>query len=135
MKILIVEDDKVTLKTMVELLKDYGKVDTAENGREAIKFFLRAVREKRRYNLVFLDIVMPEMNGQRVLKKIRSIEEKNEIDKEKRTKVVMTTAMTDPKNITDAFRSHCESYLIKPVMKENIAKELSLLGFTDKPTK
>ncbi len=74
MRILIVEDDFTSRRLLQKILAPYGECDIAVDGKEALEAFTLAVREGRRYRLICLDIMMPEMDGQQVLKKIRQME-------------------------------------------------------------
>ncbi len=66
-KILLVEDNPVNQKVVIKMLKKYGfTADTAPNGAEALRLL-----ETNRYHLVFLDVVMPDMDGFQVAATIR----------------------------------------------------------------
>lgn len=127
MKILIVEDDIVSSKLMKRLLESYGTIDIAYNGKTGIEMFEKALDEKK-YDFITLDIMMPEMTGHQVLKKIREIEEEKGIVDG--VKIIMTTALGDFDNVKSAYREQCEAYIIKPIIKENlikIMKELEII--------
>lgn len=124
MKILIVEDDFITRKILNNLLKKYGEVDIVVDGVEALEAFNIAFEENSRYDVIFLDVQMPKMNGQEVLKKIREFENKKNIHGKDGVKIIMTTILKDSENIIKAFREQCEGYIVKPVDKEKIEKAL-----------
>ena len=130
MKILIVEDEFVCRHVLQELLSPYGECDMAVNGKEAVDAFESALAGNRPYNLVCLDIMLPEMDGQEALKKMREIERKYQIGGLDGVKIIMTTALEDFDNIKRAFIEQCEGYLVKPITREKIItqlKELSLI--------
>ncbi len=129
LRILIVEDDFASRKVLSVLLKAFGECDVAVNGIEAVQAFDLAIEEGALYDLICLDILMPEMDGHEVLKKIREIEEKNEISGSDRVKIIMTTALSDSKNVIEAFREQCEAYIVKPITKEELFKQMRALGF------
>ncbi len=132
MKILIVEDDFGSRKLMARILSEYGECDVAVNGYEALEAFKNSIEtEEGKYDLICLDIMMPEMDGHKVLKEIRKIEKENDIWGDDATKVIMTTALNDPQNIKEAFKSQCESYIVKPVRKEKLIEEIKNLGLID----
>jgi two-component system chemotaxis response regulator CheY len=124
MRILIADDDFVSRKISLKLLSEYGECDIAVNGKEALEVFKLAFENNEGYDLVCLDIMMPEMTGQEVLKEIRSFEQDKGIDSYKGTKIIMITALDDPDNIKTAFREQCEAYIIKPVDKEKLFQKL-----------
>ena len=72
MKTLIVEDDFTSRLLLQGLLQPYGVCHICVNGREAIDAFKKALDEKESYNLVCLDIMMPEIDGQAALKQIQN---------------------------------------------------------------
>ena len=117
MKILIVEDDFGCRKILQRLLSPYGDSDIAVNGKEAVSAFIAAHDEGRPYDLICLDIMMPEMDGQEALAEIRRIEEEKGIHGSRGTKIIMTTALDDSKNIMGAFKAQCDGYVTKPIEK------------------
>lgn len=127
MKILIAEDDYIGAKVISKILEPYGKCDVASNGEEAVALFESAIRENSGYALICLDIMMPGMDGQAALKKIREIEERNGIHGNDQARIIMTTALADKENILEAFRSQCEAYVTKPISREKLVDKLKKL--------
>lgn len=128
LKILVVDDDIYSRQLLKEMLLPYGYPDMAANGDEAVKVFLMAHDEREPYDLVCLDIMMPVLNGQETLKKIRELESEKGIHGLKGVKVIMTTALDDNRNILDAFKTGCEGYLVKPLDDDKLEKLLEKLG-------
>jgi two-component system chemotaxis response regulator CheY len=112
MKVLIVEDDITSRTLMQELLKQHGVIHVAVDGREAVAAVSSALESGQYYDLICLDIMMPEMDGQAALKEIRSLEEKSGVEG---AKVIMTTALGDVKNVATAYSNLCDGYLAKPI--------------------
>ncbi len=131
MKVLVVEDDLTSRLIMQRYLAPYGENNVAVDGKEAVEAFQLATEEDQPYDLVCLDILMPEMDGQEVLKRIREIEEEAGSRGLDRAKVIMTTALGDRKNIMGAFREQCDGYLVKPIDKKKFLKLLGSLGFPE----
>jgi len=130
MRVLIVEDDFASRRLVQMLVSRFGSYDVAVNGNEAIELLKMAFDEGSRYDLICLDINMPEMNGQEALKRMREIESSHGVEGLDRTKIVMTTAYDNPENITTAFREQCDGYLDKPLGIEKfdqMLKSLSLM--------
>jgi len=127
MKTLIVEDDFTSRLLLQEVLKHYGPTHIAVNGREAVEAVRASLEGKDRYDLVCLDIMMPEMDGQTTLKKIRELEEAKGILSTTGAKIIMTTALVDVKNIVDAFKGLCDGYMVKPVKKSELLAKLKSL--------
>ena len=124
MKTLIVEDDFTSRFLLLEFLKDFGPVHVAVTGIEAVDAVKTALDNKKPYNLICLDIMMPEMDGQEALKQIRLYEEKAGIFSTDGAKIVMTTALSDMKSIKEAFQNLCDGYLVKPIEKEKLIEEI-----------
>ncbi len=128
-RILVVEDDFVSRKLIQKLMTEYGTCDMAANGQEGIDAFIAAHAEKAPYDLVCLDIMMPVMDGQEVLRRLRNHEDQLGIRGLDGAKVLMITALDDFKNIMTAFREQCEGYLVKPVEKAKVDAQMADLGF------
>jgi len=128
MKCLIVEDDSTACKLLQTYLADYGDCFVAVDGNKAVKAFRKALKQGQPYDLICLDIMMPEMDGHDALKAIRRIEEEQGIYGLDGVKVVMITALGDSKNVMGAFRTGCEAYIVKPVKKEKLLEEIEKLG-------
>jgi two-component system chemotaxis response regulator CheY len=128
MRFLIVEDDFTSRQLMQIYLADFGQAFVAVNGREAVTAFENALNDGQPYDMICLDIMMPEMDGQEALKAIREIEKQRGIGGLDAVKVIMTTAKGESKDIFTAFRTGCEVYMVKPVRKDALLKEMQKLG-------
>ncbi len=129
MKILIAEDDLATRKYIKDSLSDYGECDAVVNGKEAIQAFRLALDDNSPYDLVCMDIMMPEVNGQQALFQIRELEKMKNILGDQEVKVLMISALDDPKNVMQAFyEGGASSYVTKPVDKNRLIEEIRNLG-------
>ncbi|NCD34170.1 MAG: response regulator [Spartobacteria bacterium] len=128
MKTLIVEDDLTTRILLQRILEQYGATDIAVNGKEAVDAVKHALDMGSNYDLICLDIMMPEMDGQDALKVIRHAEQDHGIIETDGARIVMTTALSNPKNIITAFKNMCDAYLVKPVDKQHIVEKLRELN-------
>lgn len=131
MRILIVDDDVTSGLVMQKMLARYGETTIASDGKQALNVFMEHIRKKEPFELMFLDIMLPEMDGQEVLKTIRDFEVQNAILGLDGIKIIMTTALDDNKNIMTAFRSQCEGYLVKPISLTKIKSQMQTLGFAE----
>ncbi len=114
--LLIVDDVSVNIKVIVGLLKDSGiEIDTAESGEECLE-----ATSKKKYDLIFLDHMMPKMNGIETFHHMQEME--NNLNKD--TPVVMLTAnaVQGAKEgyITEGF----SDYLAKPVQRKQLEEML-----------
>lgn len=133
MKTLIVEDDATNRELLVEFLSQFGPVHEAANGFAALDLFQEAHNQGEPFQLVCLDIMMPDLDGQETLKEIREIETDRELDSSDIVKVIMLTGLVDSKNITTAFiDGGCHAYLTKPVSGQELTEQLVELGLIEK---
>jgi len=128
MRTLIVEDDFTNRLLLQELLRDFGDCHVAINGKEAVLAVAAALEAGVAYDLICLDIMMPEMDGQQALKEIRALEDQKGRPAEEGTRVLMTTMARDKDNVMQAFREQCDGYLIKPIDKTKLVNALVDLG-------
>jgi two-component system chemotaxis response regulator CheY len=131
MRILVAEDDFSARLVLHHLLKDYGTVDVAVDGREAVEAFHAALAAGEPYRLVCLDIMMPEMDGQEALRQMRALEAERGILSSRGAKIVMTTALDDPKTVVEAFKGLCDTYLVKPIDKEALRLAIARVGLLE----
>jgi two-component system chemotaxis response regulator CheY len=134
MRILIAEDDLSSRLLLRKMLEPFGSCDVAVNGKEAVDAFRMAHDSGQPFDLVCLDIMMPEMDGQAALKLIRAQESDAHCLPSRAVKIVMTTALHDLENVTQAYRELCDGYLTKPLSRPKLVamlKELDLLKLSD----
>ena len=130
MKILIAEDDFASRKFMLRFLSQYGECDVTVDGMEAVDAFTMALDAEEGYDLVCLDIMMPELDGYQALKQIREYEKEKGISEDDGAKIIMTTALNEGRNVTKAFELGCVAYAGKPIDQdkfENVLRKLNLI--------
>jgi len=115
MKILIAEDDKISRKFLFKFLYQYGDCDIVVDGMEALDAYLIAENEKEPYDVICLDIMMPKVDGIKVLKAIRDFEKQRGIMTDEKVKIIMITALADTEHVQKAFELGCEAYIEKPI--------------------
>ncbi len=128
MKILIAEDDFVSRKFIFKFMSQFGDCDVTVDGMEAIEVFLMSLEEGQYYDLVCLDIMMPEVDGLKALKTMRKLEEERNIPDSKRAKVIMTTALNSTDEVFDSFGSGSEAYAVKPIDTDKLTEVMRKLG-------
>jgi two-component system, chemotaxis family, chemotaxis protein CheY len=133
MKTLIVEDDFTSQLLLRELLRGYGPCHVTLNGHEAVAAVAAALRVKAPYDLICLDIMMPEMDGQEALREIRALEKTHGFDIAQGSKILMTTALRDKDNVMRAFSEQCDGYMAKPIDKAKLVTYLRQSGLIDDP--
>ncbi len=119
---MLVADDELNNRVLMgRLLESYGTVDMVIDGREAVDAFLLAHAEQEPYDLIFMDIMMPTMDGHQAVQTIRSREAEWGIVSRQEVQVIMVTALDSPR---EAMRSYyhdgCSDYMTKPITKQKI---------------
>jgi two-component system, chemotaxis family, chemotaxis protein CheY len=128
MKCLIVEDDTVSRLILEKMISRYGTFDVVDNGQQAIDQFRQAHESNAPYDVIVMDIMMPEVDGLQSVRAIREIEAHMNIALIHRVKIIMTTALNDPRTVMKAlYESEANSYLVKPIRLEKLADELRML--------
>ena len=127
MRTLVVEDDFTSRLLLQSLLSRYGECHIAVNGREAVDAFRRAWEGGEPYDLICMDIMMPEMDGQSAVREIRAGEAARGTLSTQGVKIVMTTALDDVKSVVESFRLLCDAYVFKPIDKGNLLDQLRFL--------
>lgn len=128
-KILLVEDEIISRKILNSFLLPVGEVDIVVNGNEAITAVKKALENNQPYELIFLDIMLPELDGITTLKQIRATEAQQNVNKKIKSKIIMTSAMFEKEIVLEAARSDCSAYLIKPIDKRRLYNEIRRHGF------
>src|SRR4030042_1610439 len=109
-KILIVDDEEKNLKLMGAILTNYGYVfEIAKNGLEALE-----KTKEISPDLIFLDIMMPEMDGYEVCRRLKEDPTTQHIP------VVMVTALTDKESRIRGLEVGANDFLTKPVDKTEL---------------
>lgn len=118
MRVLVAEDNVLNMQVMEVLLKELGIIVTkAWNGKEAVSLFEEAGEEA--FDLVILDVKMPEMNGYEAARAIRAIDSEYAKD----IIIFTVTAEDDEESVKKIYDSGIDEYFLKPVNVKEILKE------------
>jgi len=114
-RILAVDDETDILLILRTSLKDDYDVDTATNGPEALE-----KTDATPYDLVILDMMMPEMTGIQVLEELRRR------DKTATTPVIFLTGVSDKAKIREALDKGTQFYIVKPFKHTDLVSKVQL---------
>ena len=121
-KLLVVEDNELNLEIASTLLKEAGfEVDTAENGKVAVEKVEAASAD--RYDLILMDIQMPEMDGYEATRRIRALPD----TKKAALPIVAMTANAFEDDRKNALRAGMNGHIAKPLDIQKLFQVLSEL--------
>ena len=137
MKTLIVDDEFVSRAKMQAIMETFGECVDADNGPDAIVLFNEALDSDHPFDLITLDIAMPEMDGIEVLFNLREIEKKRCTQDKNQVKILMVTAQSDKDYIVTCLQAGCNNYVVKPFDLDIVSqklKQIELLPASAKKT-
>lgn len=110
--ILIADDSSFMRKVLRNILQEAGftKIAEAENGKQALEKY----KNEEKPGLLLLDVIMPEMDGMEVLKRIG-----------KEAKIIVISAVGQELMIEDAKKNGAAGYIIKPFDKKQVIDEIN----------
>lgn len=115
-RILVVDDMEMNLKVFCGLLKDSkAQIDTALNGAQALE-----LAKSRRYNIIFLDQMMPAMDGFETLARMKSMTD----SPNQKTPVIMFTAGSGEESATSFLKAGFADYIPKPFKERDLVRLL-----------
>ena len=132
MKILIAEDDRVSRVFLEKFMSGFGTCDVAVDGMEALDLFMESMKNKEPYDLACLDIMMPKVDGIKLVKVIRTMEKQQGVAAEDRVRIIMMTALADVDYVDRAFALGCDAYASKPIDTARVEEVLRKLGLMKK---
>lgn len=112
-KFLLIEDDQVLSDTIKEIVQELGEVTQVYDGSEGLY-----EAESGIYDLIILDLMLPEMNGYQVLKKLRAQDQ---------TPVLILTAKDGLEDKIEGFEKGADDYLTKPFYREELVMRIKAL--------
>lgn len=124
----MVDDMEVNRILLQKILQPFASIDTAEDGQVCVDKYKESLVQGKPYDLVFLDILMPIMDGQKALKEIREHEATLKMDTGQEVKVIMVTSLNDWRNALDSFKNGVAEYITKPIDRLKIIELLDRLG-------
>jgi two-component system chemotaxis response regulator CheY len=125
MKIMIVDDNYDNRLILKKILEQHQCIEECD-GKQAVGSFVRALHNKEPFDLVLMDIMMPEIDGLSALEIIREVEKKWEIPPGSECKVIMVTALDSPKDVCRAFfKGGATEYIAKPIDKDELRQKIA----------
>ena len=129
--ILLVEDNLVNQQLARKIMEKMGhRVYVAGNGKIAVEMYMQQADEKRWsdydsffYDIIFMDMQMPEMDGVEATKEIRKLEKSGEL-RLKRIPIIAMTANVLDKDRDECFAAGMDDFITKPIKRDAIAEAI-----------
>jgi signal transduction histidine kinase len=129
MRALLCEDNEVNMKVAITILRRFGLVlDFAENGQEALNKFLHV-----KYDMIFMDCMMPLMDGFEATNKIREVEKERDVKNP--VLIFALTANAGENDREKCIESGMNDFITKPIKRETIEELFEKWLEQDKETK
>jgi len=126
---LVVDDDELGRELIAQYLEGIADCEMAENGLKAVEMFRSAFEGGTPYDLIILDIVMPEMDGHSAAKEIRTIEKEWGVSMNAGVNIVVLSSLNTPGDVIQAYvAAKSAAHLVKPVQPDKLLATLSKLG-------
>ncbi|MDT8447784.1 MAG: response regulator [bacterium] len=129
MRALIIEDDVHSAQLLQKMLDPWTRAEVALSGSEGLVKIETGIAEGTPFELIFLDILMPDLDGREVLTNLRRIEAEADIEE---AVVVMATQRDDAESVITSFSQGAHHYFLKPYDQGVLAELLSELGLSRK---
>lgn len=131
MRTLIVEDNIINREFLAMLLEQYGQCTAVESGEDAVDVFAEALSTEP-FDIIFMDIMLPGIDGLQALERIRAVEARNGAGVGDEVKAIITTALDDDDKASRAYiHGQAISYITKPVREAQLKDELRKFGLID----
>ncbi|MBF0482674.1 MAG: response regulator [Desulfovibrionaceae bacterium] len=125
MKFLIVDDDERMILLLGKFLSEYAQCVTAHDGPRAIELFQDGLDRADPFAAVFMDFMMPGINGVETGKILRAREKAHGLDGPQSFKLFMVSGKCDMKIVSEAFfKCNAEAYLVKPFSRDDLRRLL-----------
>jgi two-component system chemotaxis response regulator CheY len=123
MRILLIDDEPIALTKLELMLTNTGTCDRAANGVAATDYFVKAIDGNQPYDLVTIDIELPDITGLDLLHRFCLLEEKNHLAPAKK---IMVTAHSNVDYVVKA-KGKCDAFVVKPLRKATLLEKIDEL--------
>ncbi len=135
-RVLIVDDSTSIRESFASILSPLADCETAANGQEAVDLVKRTINKGESFDLVLMDIIMPEKDGLTAVKEIRRFEEMRGVAETERLTIVIVTTIKEPSRILTAqYDCGADAYITKPFTKKTVLQTLRGNGINLNPSR
>ncbi|GAB6426471.1 chemotaxis protein CheY [Bacillus cereus] len=117
-RVLVVDDTQFMRMMLKNTLGKMGLKDVveAENGLQAVKKYQEYLQDGNAFELVLMDITMPDMDGITALKKI--------VEMDKNAAVIMCSALGNNKHVIESFQIGAKDFVVKPFQEDEVISKI-----------
>ncbi|MGE4292863.1 MAG: response regulator [Desulfovibrio sp.] len=128
-RFLIVDDQEEVTMFMMHILSAVGECVCTNNPHEAVGLFERQLKNGCPFDAVFMDIIMPELDGHQAAEAMRELESDYGVPAGREARLVMISSLSDVGNVSRSFfrGALADGYLAKPLVGEAVREELRKL--------
>ena len=135
-RILIVDDSTAIRENFTDILSPLARCEVATNGREAVDLVKQTLNKGGFFDLVLMDIIMPEKDGLTAVKEIRHFEQSRCCKGAERLTIVIVTTIKHPARILAAqYDCGADAYITKPFTRETVLQTLRGNGLRLNPSR
>jgi two-component system chemotaxis response regulator CheY len=121
---LIVDDELVSREKLRIVMSRYGACECVADAASAVKAFVSAWNDWAPFDLLTMDIGLPDKNGVELLKAIRQLEQSHNVGERHRARVIMVTSSAERALVEQCVQAGCNDYIVKPVNAATICAKL-----------
>lgn len=127
-RFLSIDDSQIFTNWMSMILKPYGETFTANDGELGFELYKKELAIDS-FDVIFLDLNLPGIDGEEMIKRIRGYEEHNKVLH--KSLIFMVTANTDPIQMMKLLEKGADFYLSKPVDQQRFFEALERFKVID----
>jgi len=115
MKTLVIDTDRAIMDAVSAIFCKKGGCDWAEDGEKGLDMIKSAFKQGQPYDLIVLEIVLPEVSGYTIIKEVRNLELNMNISPIDEVKIIVLTYRSDEPTLLQAFRNGATGWVSKPI--------------------
>ena len=124
--VLVAEDDLKHRAKLLKVLRPLAQCVTVDNGEQALTAYQKAIRSKKPFDFILLDVTMPLLDGFSVLKTIRANEEARNVPFFQHAHIFMITAYKD--SLMEMYNMGWDEYITKPVDTDTLIAKMKKMA-------
>ncbi len=125
MKMLVIDNDPAISKSFEKLPFDITELQALRTGDAGIRGVKNALKRRDPFDLITIDIDLPDMDGREVSLEIRKLEQELSIPGQESAVIAMVTAQADEKSVKASFVAGCNAFIVKPFKLDTVVKTLA----------